>query len=69
LLDRDGPSVLSQIYEIFQDDFENVDQNNRLYSLLYLLIVITYIYSLIGEDCFYGIEEENRIKVRSLILG
>ena len=49
---------------MFNDDFERSEDDHRKYTLVDLLIVIVYVYSLIGKDCFYGIEEENRIKVR-----
>ncbi len=64
LHDRDGPSILSQIYEIFQDDYDDSQVERTTYfSFIEFLTVIIYIYCIIGEDCFYGIEEENRIKV------
>ena len=62
LLDRESPSLLSQLYEVFKIDFEKSDEEKR-YSFSDLLVVLVYVYSLMGKECFYGIEEENRIKV------
>ena len=63
LLDKDDASILSQLYQLFNDDFEK-EIENRKFKIVDLLTLLCYVFSLIGEKCFYGIEEENRMKVR-----
>jgi hypothetical protein len=58
----DDASILSQLYQLFNEDFAK-EIDNRKYNLDNLLILLSYVYSIIGEDSFYGIEEENRMKV------
>lgn len=62
MLDKDDASILSQLYQVFHDDFER-DDESRKYTIIDLMMLIVYVYSLIGEECFYGIEEESRMKV------
>ena len=65
ILDKDGPSVLSRVYALFSEKAERTEQNKNIanYSISDLIILLIYVYSLIGEECYYGIEEEHRIKV------
>lgn len=62
ILNKDGPSVLSRIYTLF---CEKSEQNDKVvnFSVSDLLMLVIYAYALIGEECFYGTEEEDRIKV------
>ncbi len=62
LLEKADASVLSQLYQIFNDDFEK-ENENRKFKIIDLLTLLCYVYSLIGGESFYGIEEENRMKV------
>ena len=68
ILDKDGPSVLSRVYALFSEKVERTEENKNLanYSISDLIILLIYVYSLIGEECYYGIEEEHRIKVSNL---
>ncbi|CAF0750297.1 unnamed protein product [Brachionus calyciflorus] len=61
LLDKDGPSVLSRLYALFSEKLERNDKSIS-YTMSDLVILLIYVYSLIGEECYYGIEEEERIK-------
>jgi hypothetical protein len=58
-LDRDGPSILNQLFTIFTNDLNK----DKKYSVFDLFILCVYFYSLLGEESFNGIEEEDRIKV------
>lgn len=62
ILNKEGPSILSRVYGIFS---EKSDGNEKTvdYSISDLIVLLIYVYSLIGEECFYGVEEEDRIKV------
>lgn len=62
ILNKDGPSVLSRLYAIFSENFERTEKSLN-YSISDLVILLIYVYSLIGEECFYGVEEEDRVKV------
>ena len=62
LLEKDDASILSQLYQLFNEDFVK-ETENRKFNVNDLLILLCYVYSLVGEDSFYGIEEENRMKV------
>ena len=66
IFDKEGPSVLSRVYALFNEKLERIDENESgfNYSVSDLIILLVYIYSLIGEECFYGVEEEERIKVK-----
>jgi hypothetical protein len=64
IFDKDGPSVLSRVYALFNEKIERSVEKGVSYSISDLFVLLIYIYSLIGEECFYGIEEEERIKVR-----
>ena len=64
LLERDDASILSQLYQLFNEDFAK-ETENRKFKIADLLTLLCYVYSLIGENSFNGIEEENRMKVRS----
>ena len=59
IFDKDGPSVLCRLYGLFS---ENVDKSFS-YSTSNLILLLVYVYALIGEDCYQGVEEEDRIKV------
>lgn len=61
ILDKDRPSVLSQIYAFFSEKLELKDDKNN-YNVSDLVVLLIYVYCLIGEECFYGVEEEERIK-------
>lgn len=61
ILDKDKPSVLSQIYAFFSEKLELKDEKNN-YCVSDLIVLLIYVYCLIGEECFYGVEEEERIK-------
>ena len=66
LLNKEGSSVLSRLYGIFNEksDLEMTDANNITnYTISDLIILLVYVYTLIGEECYYGVEEEDRIKV------
>ena len=62
ILDKDGPSVLSRIYALYNEKIERNDTNLN-YTVSDLIILLIYVYSLIGEECYYGTDEEDRIKV------
>ena len=62
ILNKEGPSVLTRLYGIFSEKMEGAERSMS-YSVSDLIILIIYVYSLIGGDCFYGVEEEDRIKV------
>lgn len=62
ILNKDGPSVLSRLYAIFSENFERTEKSLN-YSISDLVVLLIYVYSLIGEECFYGVEEEDRVKV------
>jgi hypothetical protein len=55
--------VLSRVYALFNEKIERSTEKGVSYSISDLIVLLIYIYSLIGEECFYGIEEEERIKV------
>ena len=61
-LNKEGASVLSRLYALFSEKIERSDKSAS-YSISDLIVLLIYAYSLIGEECFYGIEEEHRIKV------
>ncbi|RNA41962.1 sec1 family domain-containing 2 [Brachionus plicatilis] len=61
ILDKDGPSVLSRLYAFFSEKLEQNDQKYS-YSISDLILILIYVYGLIGEECYYGVEEEERIK-------
>ncbi len=61
-LNKEGASVLSRLYAMFSEKIERSDKTIN-YSISDLIVLLIYAYSLIGEECFYGIEEEHRIKV------
>ena len=80
ILDKDGPSVLSRLYLLFNEKLEQNDDDDDdnsssppptatptptrcNYTIGDLVILLAYVYSLIGEECFCGVEEEDRIKV------
>ena len=63
MLDKDGPSVLSRLYALFSEEFERNDKSLN-YMPSDLIILLIYVYSLIGEECYFGVEEEKRIKVK-----
>jgi hypothetical protein len=42
---------------------EETSEKGYKYSISDLLILLIYVYSLIGEESYYGTEEEERIKV------
>jgi hypothetical protein len=62
ILNKDGPSVLSRLYALFSENFQRAEKSLN-YSISDLIVLLIYVYSLIGEECFYGVEEEDRIKV------
>jgi hypothetical protein len=62
ILNKDGPSVLSRLYGLFSEKLEKSEKSIN-YSISDLIILLIYVYSLIGEECYYGTEEEDRIKV------
>lgn len=72
IFDKDGPSVLGRIYALFSermhaasstDSSPSHQASNELnYTISDLFVLLIYVYSLIGEECFYGVEEEERIK-------
>ena len=47
---------------MFSEKIERSDKSTN-YSISDLIILLIYAYSLIGEECYYGIEEEHRVKV------
>ena len=63
-MDREA-SVLSQLYALFSEKNEKTEKETS-YTVSDLMVMLIYVYSLIGEDCFHGIEEEERIKVKIL---
>lgn len=63
MLDKDGPSVLSRLYALFSEEFEKNDAKSPSYMPSDLILLLIYVYSLIGEECYFGVEEEKRIKV------
>lgn len=65
ILNKDGPSVLSRLYGLFSERIAAVERNEKSAScsISDLVVLLIYVYSLIGEECFYGVEEEQRIKV------
>jgi hypothetical protein len=63
IFDKDGPSVLGRVYALFNEKIEQAGEKGTSYSISDLIVLLIYVYSLIGEECFYGIEEEERIKV------
>ena len=66
MLNKDGPSVLSRLYGMFSEKIAGVERNEKsAYSISDLVVLLIYVYSLIGEECFYGVEEEQRIKVKT----
>ena len=62
IFNKDGPSVLTRIYTLFSEKAEQTDKAVS-YSVSDLLMLLIYAYSLVGEECFYGTEEEDRVKV------
>lgn len=62
ILNKEGSSILSRLYGIFNEKSEGVDSKSTNYSMSDLMILLIYVYSLIGEECYYGVEEEDRIK-------
>lgn len=64
ILDKDGPSVLCRLYALFS---ENMDKSLS-YSISNLILLLVYVYALIGEECYQGVEEEDRIKVHFCFL-
>ena len=52
---------------MFSEKIERSDKSTS-YSISDLIVLLIYAYSLIGEECFYGIEEEHRIKVFHIYL-
>ena len=65
MLQKDGPSVLSRIYTLFSEKSETQTDNN--YSVSNLILMLIYSYSLLGEECYYGTEEEDRVKVKYIL--
>jgi len=57
ILDKDGPSVLCRLYALFSENIE------KSFSISNLIVLLVYVYALIGEECYHGVEEEERIKV------
>ena len=62
MLDKEDPSVLSRLYALFSEEFEK-NEKSLNYMPSDLIILLIYVYSLIGEECYFGVEEEKRIKV------
>ena len=56
ILDKDGPSVLCRLYAMFSENMDKLSISN-------LILLLVYVYALIGEECYQGVEEEDRIKV------
>lgn len=54
IFDKNGPSLLSRLYGIFNEKTN--------YTISDLIVLLIYVYSLVGEECYDGLEEENRIK-------
>ncbi len=54
--------MLTRLYGIFSEKLEGTDKSFN-YTVRDLIILLIYVYSLIGEECYYGVEEEDRIKV------
>ena len=65
VLNKEGTSCLSRLYAMFSEKIERVDKSLS-YSISDIFVMLIYVYSLIGEECYYGIEEEHRIKVNAL---
>lgn len=65
MLDKEGSSALARLYAFFSGEFEKSDKSLN-YMPSDLIILLIYVYSLIGEESYYGVEEEKRIKVDSL---
>ena len=68
IFNKEGPSVLTRIYTLFSERAEQTDKVVN-YSVSDLLMLLIYAYTLIGEECFYGSEEEDRVKVLNIILN
>ena len=68
VLNKDGTSCLSRLYAMFSEKIERADKSMS-YSISDLIVMLIYVYSLVGEECYYGIEEEHRIKVYTYIFG
>jgi hypothetical protein len=66
ILNKEESSVLSRLYALFSEEFHKDEKTTR-FNVSDLLILLIYVYSLIGEECYYGIEEENRIKVKNFL--
>lgn len=49
---------MNRLYGIFDEKSEK----NLNYTISDLIVLLVYVYSLVGEECYYGIEEEHRIK-------
>ncbi len=67
ILDKEGPSVLSRLFALFNEKLDRNNDENSMklqpnYNISDLIFLLIYVYSLIGEECYYGIEEEQRIK-------
>lgn len=62
LFNKEGSSILSRLYGIFNEKSDN-DEKSTNYTISDLITLLVYVYSLIGEECYYGVEEEDRIKV------
>ena len=58
---KEGPSILSRLYGIFDENSDSPTKNLN-YTISDLIVLLIYVYSLVGEECYYGIEEEHRIK-------
>lgn len=50
------------MYGIFSEKSDGSEKTVD-YSISDLIVLLIYVYGLIGEECFYGVEEEDRIKV------
>lgn len=53
MLDKEGPSVLSRLYALFSEEFEKTEKTLN-YMPSDLIILLVYVYGLIGEECYYG---------------
>ena len=62
MLDKEGPSVLSRLYALFSEEFEKTEKTTLNYMPSDLIILLVYVYGLIGEECYYGVDEEERLK-------
>lgn len=69
ILNKDGPSVLSRLYGLFSERMSPAEgiEKSVNYSISDLVVLLIYFYSLVGEECFYGNEEEDRIKVWNFV--